>query len=298
MSLTDSGYLDEIEREKSLRMATCRCSNCDPHGAARIIRLLPHTKLQDLDELISSRSDGSEDVSLLHIPKSGTKRKMTCLIPLVCKANDPIRMNVPMIDLAVSIMSHFEILFNQTYPVDAQMSQQTLFNREDAWKLVKNYELVSNGIFLREILGGQILPGMFNMIIQCIQSWYRSESYFQHQSELQDIQIANDQDILDTNLIEEEHQEEIRLRSLAKAAKAQEVANQKVQHIAKAMEVSRLKEKKRSDKQKKNVNLDMDRIKLYFKIRSHVNIHSYTIKMYLTSRLNDLKPLAYGLVGL
>lgn len=46
------------------------------------------------------------------------------------------------------------------------------------------------------------------------------------------------------------------------------------------------------------MNLDMDRIKLYFKIRSHVNIHSYTIKMYLTSRLNDLKPLAYGLVGL
>ncbi|KAH9808175.1 hypothetical protein DFH28DRAFT_1196950 [Melampsora americana] len=250
MSLTDPGYLEEINREKSLNISTCRCSNCDPQAAARLIRLLPHTKANNLEQLISSSPTGPEDISLLHIPKTSTKRKITTSIPLVCKSNDPIRLNVPMIDLVVSIMGHFEALFHKIYPVDAQMMPHTLFNREDAWQIAKNYVSVSNGTFLREILGGQTLPGIFDMIINCIQSWLRSKSYIQHQSELEDLEIAKDQEILDTQLMEKEHHEEMRLKAVAKDIKAKEVANRKLLRAEKAAETARLKEKKIADKQK------------------------------------------------
>ncbi|EGG09927.1 uncharacterized protein MELLADRAFT_103868 [Melampsora larici-populina 98AG31] len=54
MSLTDPGYLAEMERQRTAGMAVCRCSNCDPQGAARVLRLLPQTKAADLDALIKS----------------------------------------------------------------------------------------------------------------------------------------------------------------------------------------------------------------------------------------------------
>ncbi|EGG06267.1 uncharacterized protein MELLADRAFT_63590 [Melampsora larici-populina 98AG31] len=163
MSLTDPRYLEEIEREKSLKMATCRCSNCDPQAAARLIRLLPQTNLTRLDQLMSSSPTDPEDISLFDIPKTSSKRKITSSIPLVCKSNDPIRLNVPIIDLVIS----------------------------------------------------------------------------------------NDQEILDTQIIEEEHREELRLKAVEKENKAKDIANQKLLRIEKAAEAASSKEKKITDKQKK-----------------------------------------------
>lgn len=251
MSLTDPAYLDEIERERSLNMTVCQCSNCDPQSAARLILLLPTTNVFELNDLMSSRPSGAEDLSLLNLPNHITKRKMTSIIPLVCKANDPIRVHVPMIDLAVSIIGHFEQLFHEIYPIDPQMKPETLFDREDAWQLVKNYGSVANGCFLRDILGGETLPGMFIMIIECIRTWLRSESYKQHENELEDLRIANDQEVLDTMLVEEEHQEELRLKALPKKIKAEEIAKRKVLRIQKAEEAARSKEKKIFEKQRK-----------------------------------------------
>ncbi|KAH9808788.1 hypothetical protein DFH28DRAFT_1087199 [Melampsora americana] len=216
MSLTDPGYLEEINREKSQKISTCQCSNCDPQAAARLICLLPHTKANNLEQLILSSPTGPEDISLLHIPKTSTKRKITTSIPLVCKSNNPIRLNVPMIDLVVSIMGHFEALFHKIYPVDAQMMPHTLFNRKDAWQIAKNYVSV--------------------------------RSYIQYQSELEDLEIAKDQEILDTQL--KENHKQMRLKAVAKDIKAKEVANRKLLRAEKAAETARLKEKKIADKQK------------------------------------------------
>ncbi|EGG09089.1 uncharacterized protein MELLADRAFT_104373 [Melampsora larici-populina 98AG31] len=189
MSLSDPGYVLEIQREKDAKMPACRCSNCDPQGAARIIRLLPQTKSADLNALISSFPSEAEpeDESLLNIPRSSRKRKFSSNIPLVCKWNDPIRLDVSIIDLTVSILANYKILFKKTYPTDPPYLPKTLFNLEDAWQISKNYISVSNGDFLREILGGQTIPGLFESITTSINSWLQSDSYKQHQDNLEDI---------------------------------------------------------------------------------------------------------------
>jgi hypothetical protein len=250
MSLSDPGYLLEIEREKAEKMPACRCSNCDPQGAARIIRLLPQTKSVDLNALMSSFPSEPEDESLLNIPRSSRKRKFSSNIPLVCKLNDPIRLNVPMIDLTVSILVNYEILFKKTYPTDPPYLPETLFSREDAWQITKNYNSVLNGSFMREILGGQTIPGIFETITKSINSWLHSDSYKQHQDNLEDIQISIDQEILDTELIEKEHEEELQLKAVARVLKAQGIAERKRLRSEKAAQALELKEKKQADKNK------------------------------------------------
>ncbi|EGG04310.1 uncharacterized protein MELLADRAFT_89519 [Melampsora larici-populina 98AG31] len=53
--------LSEIERERSAGMPVCRCSNCDPKGAALLLRLLPYTNAADLESLMSSNFTKPQD---------------------------------------------------------------------------------------------------------------------------------------------------------------------------------------------------------------------------------------------
>ncbi|KAH9807668.1 hypothetical protein DFH28DRAFT_913805 [Melampsora americana] len=250
MSKSDPGYLQEIEREKSLGMPACRCSTCEPEAAAQIIRLLPHTKSADLAALLASSLTSREDVTAFQPVKTAVKRKASAGIPLVCKLNDPIRLNKAMIELSVLLVEGFEELFRQTYPSGCHMRSTTLFKLEDAWQIVNNYVAVSNGVFLREILGGERLPGHYNSINECIQRWFRSDSFKQDQEELEDIQIKNDQEILDLELLEEEHHEQLRLKAAEKALKDAAIAERKRIREENAAEAERVKEEKREHRQK------------------------------------------------
>lgn len=249
MSKSDPGYLAEIERQKSIGMPACRCSNCEPEDAARIIRLLPSTRSEDLEELLASSSTEPKDISRLQNTKTAMKRKAATGIPLVCKKDDPIRINTAMIDLAVSLMGSFEKVFTETYPLGCHMQASTLFKREDAWQIVKNYDAVLNGVFLREILGGERLPGHFESIKECIQDWLRSESFKTHQEEIEDIEIYQDQELLDLELVEEEHREQARLKLAEKAVKEAAIAERKRYREERAVEAQRLKEEKRERRQ-------------------------------------------------
>lgn len=266
MNKDDAGYIEECERERRLGMRACRCSNCDPQSAARVLRLLPYTKSIDLDELLNSSPTDDEDISILNMSKKKNKRKISADLPLVCKKDDPIRLNPPLIDLAVLLMSHFEDLFLNTYSTSCHMLPETLFNHEDAWQIVKNYPEVGNGVFLREILGGQTLPGMFSMIIECVQIWFQSESFINHQDELAKLQVNKDQETLNVALLEEEYQENIREKLVAKELKAASIAERKKLRLEKAELAQRLKEQKHLIQQKK---LDCKNIRVSVIIPRH-----------------------------
>ncbi|KAH9808390.1 hypothetical protein DFH28DRAFT_909798, partial [Melampsora americana] len=231
------------------------CSNCDPQGAAQLIRLLPQTKSADLEFLMSSFPLQPEDESLLNIPKKSRKRKASSNVPLVCKLDDPIRLNVPLIDLTVSIIGNYERLFKKTYPTDPPYPPKTIFSREDAWQIAKNYTSVLNGMFLQEILGGQTVPGLFESITASVNSWLQSDSYKQHQDKIEDIQISVDQEYLDTQLIEEEHEEQSRLKAVERELKAQGIAEQKRLRAEKTAEMSRSKQQKQANKNREIAHL-------------------------------------------
>lgn len=227
VSLSDPGYLNEIEREARMRMEKCRCSQCDPQGCARILRLLPLTKVDDFNDLMRSSANDLEDVGRFEMPKKSLKQKFSSKTPLICKPNDPIRLSIPMIDLAVILVGKFEALFEKTYPSGSHMMPSTLFDREEAWQIVKNYEAVKDGVFLREILGGETIRGQFALVSECIQLWIHSPVYHQYQQDLEDEQMEHDQEILDSALIEANHQEQMRLNHIASDIKKADIAERK-----------------------------------------------------------------------
>ncbi|EGG07789.1 uncharacterized protein MELLADRAFT_105583 [Melampsora larici-populina 98AG31] len=232
-----------------MNMRPCKCSQCDPHGCARILRLLPTTKHSDFGTLMSSSPEQPEDVSLFSMPKKITKRKFSGDIPLVCKRNDPIRLSLAMIDLAVILVGEFEGLFQATYPNGSHMHLSALFDREEAWQVVKNYEAVKNGTFLREILGGETLPGHFVLVRNSIHSWIKSPVYHKYQQDLEDERIRQEQAILDSNLIEEEHQEQMRLKQIESDIKKAGIAERKRIRLQKAIDKQRAKEEKLRQRQ-------------------------------------------------
>lgn len=223
-------------------MRQCRCSNCDPQGAARILRLLARTASSDFDNLLNAHPTDLEDVALLQFPKTSVKRKFSSNLPLVCKSQDPIRVSVPMVDLAVSLIGNFERLFAITYPKDCDIEASSIFDQEEAWQVVKNVSAVQNGEFLRLILGGESLPGLYDMILTCIKDWYESKVYIDHLQELKDTQVVLDQEILNDELIEEDHWERSRLKTLERELKAQRIQAAKQVRLEKQAERLRITE--------------------------------------------------------
>ncbi|EGG02517.1 uncharacterized protein MELLADRAFT_110125 [Melampsora larici-populina 98AG31] len=205
MSLSDPGYLLEIEREK------LKCSDVVFSIGARRRIATQHSKEQQEAKVLEQHS-------------------------------------------TFSILGHYETLVKKTYPTDPPYLPKNLFSREDAWQITKNYTSVSNGAFLREILGGQTIPGLFETITTGINSWLHSNSYKQHQADLEDIQISIDQEFLDTELIEKEHEEESRLKAVARDLKAQGIADRKRLRTEKASQALKLKEQKQADKNKQIVH--------------------------------------------
>lgn len=92
------------------------------------------------------------------------------------------------------------------------------------------------------------MPGLFDVIRDTINSWLRSDSYRQHKDNLEDLQISIDQEILDTGLIEEQHEEERKARALARDLKAEGVAQRKRLRAEKAEKTLKLKEEKKAQK--------------------------------------------------
>lgn len=245
ISLKDPAYLEAVERERELGMERCRCSSCDPEGCALVLRLLPSTKAVDLDALLKRTPDSKEDVTVFALPKKAVKRKFTAAIPLVCQPEDPIRLEPAMANLRDRLNGQLTSLFNKTYPNGCHLQMNHLFTEDDAWEVVKNYEALENGVFMREILGGETLPGLFACIKECISSWKRTDLYKERQERLDDIVIEREQEILDAEILLAEHAELVRQKREARAEKDAGVAARRVARLAKNAAAELVKSAKR-----------------------------------------------------
>lgn len=155
-----------------------------------------------------------------------------------------------MIDLTVSLIGNFEKLFQKTYPIEGDFAGEDVFDREEAWQIVKNVGLVANGEFLRAILGGESLPGLYEMIIQCITEWYQSPVYLNHCQELEDAQVILDQEILNEALIEEDNLERVRMKQVQREAKSNRIRADKQLRLEKQAERLRMAEEARDQRRR------------------------------------------------
>lgn len=278
IDLSDPGYCAEIKREKRMEMPLCRCSNCDPQGAARLIRMLPETSVSQLDTLLTSQPTSMEDTSLFKLPKISKTRQFSGHLPLICKPDDPIRTSLPAFHLADCLVEKSNQLFVQTYPTGCDMNCLTLFSLEEAWSIVKNANAVGNGSFLRAILGGETLPGLFKMVVICISDCYLSDVYLEHEHALEDKQVRDDQEVLNQELLVEEHVEELQRKKKVKDEKKKQIKERKELRKNKAEEKLRIAHKKRTNRH----------LRLNGQV-STINVVNYTSKFSVSGSSGSFK---------
>ncbi|EGG11820.1 uncharacterized protein MELLADRAFT_88872 [Melampsora larici-populina 98AG31] len=253
LSVDDSRYKEEIARQQAAWMPNCTCSNCEPEGAVQLINAFRKTSKSDLSHLIST------PVLDLSNPLESTlpylwyppKLVVSTIKPLICKKDDPIRLKEDFVELAVSLVGHFEILYRKSPLKNCGVAPDVLFNREHAWLIVKNYKLILDGLCLRKLLGSQAVPGIFQMINTCIQLWLHSDAYAHLELEMDMAQVEEDQNYLDDMLIEAEYEAEKQVQLLRKADEARAVEARKAARLEKAAEKYEKEELARESRRKK-----------------------------------------------
>lgn len=186
----DSPEVEEEKRRQAfLGMPPCDCSVCDPEAAKVLLQNFRWMTNNNFDDLVTSSAEPVQ-VGPSHGDGSGhgTGVNEVELSPIPCPSNDPIRLNLPMIDLAARIEYKFEKMFNSYYKSPIDFSPSDLISRDEVWAVVKNYDLIERGLKLSKILGGEPLEGTYTLIIKSIFDWKSSESYSTHLVSLRKIE--------------------------------------------------------------------------------------------------------------
>lgn len=116
-------------------MAPCRCSNCDPIGAIELICDLKTTNQANFHGLLDRATVGTELPTtsfLTQLPIVKSKPKEKTGRPLLCPDTDRIRISLPMITLANSLISDFDSLFYQHHNHKSELIPSNLFDENHA----------------------------------------------------------------------------------------------------------------------------------------------------------------------
>lgn len=115
-------------------MSICLCSNCEPEGALQLINAFPKTSRFDLDDLIKTPilDQTGQIKSTLPYLWYPPKVVVSTLKPGLCKTDDQIRMDQDYVELAVSLVGHFERLYRQSPLKNSGLLPEIFFTREQA----------------------------------------------------------------------------------------------------------------------------------------------------------------------
>ncbi|KAH9820154.1 hypothetical protein DFH28DRAFT_868469, partial [Melampsora americana] len=102
-----------------------------------------------------------------------------------CTPNDRIRNMLVMKTLVGKLVADFDRLYaEECEENEFEIDKDVIFNKNHAWAIAKNADVLSQGVSLRGILGSEAIDGMFECIINCIKTWERSEIYALNQSDI------------------------------------------------------------------------------------------------------------------
>lgn len=234
-------------------MPVCMCSNCESEGVVKIMNAFHKTSRSDLKNLIETPILEPSIPSKATIPYLWYPPKVvvSTLKPVVCERDDLIQLEEDFVELAVSLVVHFERLYCESPLKNSGLQPEALFSWDNAWQIVKNYKLVLAGLCLRKLLGSQAVLGTFEMVQEVVQLWLNSNAYFNIESKLEEIQVEKDQDYLDDMLIEAEHEAEKKIQYQNKIDQENAAAEQKCQRLEKAAQKYEKQELARENRRKK-----------------------------------------------
>lgn len=190
-------YIEEREREVSIGMPTCNCSNCDPSGAVDLIRTMKEQTIENFDSFIIHQGPPQTNPAA-EFPKV-QKNTLTSkkVLPLACMAKDTIRSQAAMVNLVEQLTRSFVKFHRQLFKGSLPISSEYLFTSKQAWKICKNRELFISGMSMDLIFGSEPIVGVYDELLACIQNWKQGDVGRFHTDWLADEQIQKDQKELD-----------------------------------------------------------------------------------------------------
>ncbi|KAH9812300.1 hypothetical protein DFH28DRAFT_825024, partial [Melampsora americana] len=102
-----------------------------------------------------------------------------------CTPQDRIRNMLVMKSLVARLLADFNRLYEEeSEEEEFEIDKDVIFNKNHAWAIAKNADVLSQGVSLRAILGSESIDGMFDCILNCIKTWERSEMYALNESDI------------------------------------------------------------------------------------------------------------------
>ncbi|KAH9808577.1 hypothetical protein DFH28DRAFT_908620 [Melampsora americana] len=182
---SDPIVISEKQRQASLGMPVCQCSNCDPIGAEILISNQKYLTTANFEEVMKS----SECLA----PENSTDQHNSLAMPPLdldsvlfdCSANDPIRTDFIMVELANLFKSSFDELFYRHYGTYSDLIPTLLFPPEKAWLLTKNFSQLLGSLPLESILASEPIKGTYDMIYEIINTWKNSSGFKMNQLKIE-----------------------------------------------------------------------------------------------------------------
>ncbi|EGG05678.1 uncharacterized protein MELLADRAFT_87874 [Melampsora larici-populina 98AG31] len=203
LMIDDPAVLEEQNRQVSVGMPACRCSNCDPALAEMLIKNQKYSTSENFDDvlvmkdmILSSQKSSDQpsdsntnssaliDPALSHPQLVDLTNSDTSATKFECPEEDSIRTDTAMLALFNLIVRSFNQMFNDQYGTNSDLTPKLLLKHKKIWLLTKNYSQLLNGLHIRSILGTEPIVGTFEMIYRSIHLWKHSDIYQIHKTRL------------------------------------------------------------------------------------------------------------------
>ncbi|KAH9823039.1 hypothetical protein DFH28DRAFT_1118395 [Melampsora americana] len=176
LSESDPFYVQEKRRQQDSSMRPCLCSNCRPDLVSMVIEQQPHLTHHNFDLWMTATSVGPTPVTNVWKTSKIELNKSSAIVS--CASNEVIRKNSLLNSLAEELSLSFLELYTKTYPENnCYVRPHHMLSEIHIWKMIKNFELLRNGVSLREIFGSEPIKGTFQLIHHCLGRWASRDDF-------------------------------------------------------------------------------------------------------------------------
>ncbi|EFP93397.2 uncharacterized protein PGTG_19415 [Puccinia graminis f. sp. tritici CRL 75-36-700-3] len=173
LSKTDSNYIAEIDREKLCQFPPCRCSNCNVESGMKLIENLKELSIHNFDDAMNDRAE------FTHVSNGQTsvKRKQTrCGKTLLGgEAGKEI-----VVKFKECLLSSFREYYNNRKARSCRFSAHDVFREEHADAIIANLDNLDDLDSLERIVGGEVIEGQIEFILNSIASFKIGSDYQNH----------------------------------------------------------------------------------------------------------------------
>ncbi|EFP82690.1 uncharacterized protein PGTG_08886 [Puccinia graminis f. sp. tritici CRL 75-36-700-3] len=173
LSETDPNYVAEINREKLCQFPPCRCTNCNIDSGIKLIENLKELSRHNFDDVMNDRFKFTEDSIIESKKRKQTRRVENSLLGA--------ESNKALVDKFKNYMLlYFREYYNARMGRSSRFSACDLFREEHVDAIILHFEDLDNLDTLERIIGGEVIDGQIQFLMNSIAKFKNDPDYQQH----------------------------------------------------------------------------------------------------------------------